>query len=62
MFEVNEYPPKVLVILFDAVIEFFDVALIQKPQHLFLELPAAFAGDDLNQFDLLFDRFFHDTV
>jgi hypothetical protein len=60
--EVDKNTPKVFVVFLDAVIEFFDVTLIQKPQHLFLELSTAFAGDDLNQFDPLFDGFLHDAV
>lgn len=58
----NEYPSKILIVFFDAVIELLNVSLIQKAQHLLLELSAAFAGDDLNEFDLAVNGFFDDAV
>jgi hypothetical protein len=58
--EMDEYPPVIFVILFDPVIQFFDMSLIEKSQNLLFELTAAFAGDDLDQGDLpvycLFDN------
>jgi hypothetical protein len=38
------------------------MSLIQEAQHFLLQLPAAFAGDDLDQVDLLIDRLLHDAV
>src|SRR5690606_15175079 len=40
----------------------FDVPLIQKTQNFFLELSAAFAGNDLHQRDLPVNGFLHDAV
>ena len=60
--EVNEYPAVILIVLFHAVIQFFDMPLIGKAQNLLFELPAAFAGDDFNERDLLVHGFFYDTV
>jgi hypothetical protein len=62
MFEMDEYPPEILVILFDTVIQFLDVSLIKKPQDFFLELSAALAGDDLHQFDFSVNRLFHNAI
>lgn len=42
---------EILVVFFDAMIQRANVFLIQKAQHLFLELPAAFARNDFDQFD-----------
>lgn len=62
MLEMDEYPSMVLVVFLDAVIKFFDVALIQESQDLLLELSTTFSGNDLNKFDLSIDRFFHDAI
>ena len=62
MFEMDEYPPEILVILFDAVNQLFDVALVQKAQHLLLELATALAGNDLHQFDALVDGFLDNAI
>ena len=58
----NEYPSKVLIVFFNAVVELLDMSLIQKAQDLLLELSAAFAWDDLNEFDLADNGFFDDAV
>jgi hypothetical protein len=47
--EVNEYPPKILVILLQAVIKLLNMSLIQESQHFLLELAAALARNDLDQ-------------
>lgn len=47
--EMNEYPAKVAVIFFKAVIERPDVGLIEKTQHPLFELAAAFARNNLDQ-------------
>ena len=60
--EVNEYPPKILVILLYAVIQLLDMSLIQETKNFFLELTAAFAGDDLHEFDLSINGFLDDAV
>ena len=60
--EMNKDAAKVLVVLFHSMIQLADVRLVQKPQDLFLELPAALARDDLHEIDLFVDRFLHDSV
>ena len=60
--EVNKNPAEIFIILLDAMIKFFDMSLIQKPQNFFLELSAAFAGNDLNELDPFFNGFVHDPV
>jgi hypothetical protein len=60
--EMNEYPSEVFVILLHTMVQLFDMALVQESQNLFLELPAAFAGDDLDQGDLFVKRFLHNAV
>ncbi|MGB7873342.1 MAG: hypothetical protein WBL25_03085, partial [Anaerolineales bacterium] len=62
MFEMNKNAAEVFVVFFHPVIESFDMFLIKKTQNLFLQLPAAFAGDDLNQLDVLVDSFLNDAV
>lgn len=58
----NEYTPEILIVLFHTMIKLFNVSLIQKPQNLLLQLPTAFARDDLDEFDLPLNRFFNDPV
>jgi hypothetical protein len=58
----DKNPSEILIILFDAVIKLSDVSLVQKTKHLFLELAAAFAWNDLNEIDLSFKCFLNDTV
>jgi hypothetical protein len=60
--EVDEDPPEVFIVLLEAVIKLFDMSLVQKAQDLFLELSTAFAGDDLDQFDLPVDCFLHNAI
>ena len=58
----NKDAAEIFIILLYAVIQLLDVTLIQEAQHFLLELPAALAGDDLDQFDLALERFFHDAI
>jgi len=58
----DEDPSKVLVVFFDAVIEGFDVRFVEETENFFLKLPAAFAGDDLHEGDLLTNRFIDNAV
>ena len=60
--KVDKDTPKILVILFHPMIQGLDMFLIKKAQHLFLQLSAAFAGDDLHQFDVLVNRLLDDAV
>lgn len=54
--------PKVFVVFLDTMVQFFDMALIQKTQDSFFELAAPFAGDNLHQFDLFVYRFLYDAI
>src|SRR6516164_4297402 len=56
----DEKPPEVLGVLLDAVIERFDLLLLQESEHPLLELARAFARDDLNDRRLLGDRLVDD--
>ena len=56
MLEVDEEPTVVLRILIDPVIERLDPLLLQKADHLLLELTAPFPRDDFDGLDLLVDR------
>jgi len=51
----NEYPSKIVGVLLHSVVESLDLFLIEKAEHPFLQLTAAFARDDLNQTSLLLD-------
>src|ERR1035438_2677602 len=54
--EVYEYPPEVVGVLLDTVVECLDLLLVEESQHTLLELAAPLAGDDLHQSDLLLHR------
>src|SRR5688572_6100743 len=60
--EVDEDAAEGLVVFLDAVVEGANVGLIEEAQHFLLELTAAFAGDDLDEADLLAHRFGDDAV
>jgi hypothetical protein len=60
--KVDKNPAKVFIVLFYAVIQFFDVALIQKAQDFFLELAGSFARDNLHQINFFVYRFLHDAI
>lgn len=60
--EVDEDPSEVLIILFEAMIELFDMSLVQETQYFFLELPTTFARNDLNEFYFPVNRFLHDAI
>lgn len=60
--EMNKDTTKILIVFFYAMIQLFDMTLIQEPQHFFLELPTAFAWDDLNQIDFSVNRFLHNAI
>ena len=62
MLEMDKDATKVAVVLFDAVIELADVRLIQKSQHLFLELPAPFPRDNFDEINSLVERFLHNPI
>src|SRR5215510_11561452 len=49
----DEEPPEVLGVLLDPVIERLDLLLLQEPEDPLLELPRAFARDDLDDGRLL---------
>lgn len=61
-FEVDEDASEIFIVLFEAMIQFLDLWLVQEPQYFLLELPTAFAGDDLNEFDFPVNRFLHNPI
>ncbi len=58
----NENPPKILAVFFHAVIQLFNVPLVQEFNDPFLQDAAALAGNDLHQRDALLDRLIYDAV
>ena len=60
--KVDKNAPEILIVFFHPVIEGLDVLLVEKAQHFFLQLSAAFAGDDLYQADALIKRLLDDAV
>ena len=62
MTKVNKNTTKIAVIFLDPVIEILDMRLVEKAQHMFLELPAALAGDDLHQLDAFVHRLLHNAI
>lgn len=60
--KVDEDAAKVLVVFLQPNHQLANVTLIQEAQHLLLELTAAFAGNDLHQFNLFANRFLHDAI
>lgn len=53
--EIHEKTPEILTVVLDAVVQGFDVGLLQKALYFFTQLPAAFTGYDLHLADLFFD-------
>jgi hypothetical protein len=62
MLEMNKNAPEILVVFFDAMVELANVRLIQKAQHLFLELPATLARNNFDEIDFLVDSFLYDSI
>jgi hypothetical protein len=58
--EVHEHPPEVARIFLDPVVEGLDVLLVQEAQHPLLELPTAFARNDLHNAGFLRHCFLDD--
>ena len=53
--EIDEKTPEILTVVLDAVVQGFDVGLLQKALYFFTQLAAAFPGYDLHLADLFFD-------
>lgn len=62
MAEVDEDPPEIFVVFFQAVIEGTDVGLIEKAQDVLFQLAAALAGDDFDQIDAVVYSFLDDPI
>lgn len=62
MTKMDKYPAKVAIIFFNPMIQGPDVSLIEKAQHPFFELAAAFARNNLNQGNALVYSLFHNPV
>ena len=60
--EVDEKATEVFGVFFDAVVEGFDVFLLEEFEDAFLEDAGAFAGDDFDEGDFFVDGFAHDAV
>ncbi len=60
--EMDEDSAKVLVVFFNAMIQLFDVTLIQKAEHFLFKLPAAFAGNNFHQLYFLSHGLLHNAV
>ena len=60
--EVDEDPPEIFFFFFNAMIQLFNMSLVQEPKYLFLQLSTAFAGDNLDQFYFPVNRFLQNTV
>src|ERR1017187_7296346 len=50
--EMHEKPPEVFRIFLYPMIKSFDFLLLQESEHMFLQLPGALAGDNLDQWRL----------
>jgi NAD(P)-dependent dehydrogenase (short-subunit alcohol dehydrogenase family) len=59
---VHEYPPEVVGVLLDPVIETPYLLTVEEAQHSFFELAAPLAGDDLDEPRLLLNCFVHDRL
>lgn len=62
MAKVYEYSTEVLVIFFNTMIQSADMLLVEKAQNFLLQSAATFAGDDLNERNLLVNCFLNDAV
>ena len=51
--KMDEYPAKVFVVFFEAMIKFFDGRLLEKSEDVFFKLAAPFARNDLDTGDAL---------
>ena len=60
--EVDEEAAEVFGVFFDAVVEGFDVFLLEEFKDAFFEDAGAFAGDDFDEGNFLVDGFAHDVV
>jgi hypothetical protein len=58
----NENATKIFIVFLDAMVQLANVRLIQKAQDLLLELPAPFAGDNLDELNAFVARLLHDAV
>ena len=58
----HKQPAEVFTVFFDPVVVLFDVLLLQKAQHLLLQLSAALAGNDFHQLYLLVNCLLNDVV
>lgn len=62
MSEMHKNAPEILVIFFNAVVKRPNIFPVKKAQHFLFKLSAAFAGDDLDERNLLFDRFPNNAI
>lgn len=62
MLETDKQTTEVLAILINAVVFGFDVFLFEESNNGFLQLSAAFAGNNLYKWNAVFYRFVNHTV
>jgi hypothetical protein len=62
VFETHKNTPEILAVLVNAMIKNSNIFLVKKTEYFLFELPAPFAGDDLDKVDFLFDRFLNDAI
>ncbi len=60
--EVDEEATEIFAVLLDAVVERFDLFLLEEPQNVFLELSRSFARNDLDHRRVLLHCFFDNIV
>ena len=62
MAEVDEDAAEVFGVFFDAVVEGFDVLLLEEFQDAFFQDAGTFAGDDFDEGNFFVDGFVHEVV
>lgn len=62
MLKPYKQPPEILAVLINAMILGLDVLLLQKSDHLLLQLPAALARNDLDDGNTFLNRLINNVV
>ena len=60
--EVDEDPSEVFIVFFDAMVQLFNMSLVQEAKYLLFQLPTSLARDDLNELDFPLNRFLYNTI
>ena len=59
--EMDKYPAEILIVFFDPIIQLFDLRLVQKTQHVLLQLAASPARNNFDQGDPFGHRLIDNT-